>query len=256
MCTLRCNIYTIDICLQCIYWWIYNIYYMWYQDYKDTHVPNTSFMSYLSSTVGVLVTLGASSFIFSLGLAFPKRGISVVLVCRPDCLCWCLALWRAHCVRRARSLCAGLGPNTTVPFTGPNTDTDQQHATASHTIKIMCVTSQAAAGHTQSYLSPDGVPAVLCLAVLCVYLQLNNRSGLSVSCRYIPTTNYLKLLSLFTTFFRVQQALINYSSGVKAEVFQMRSISSTGFVSLSVSQSGTIYIYDISRISHLRVSFI
>ena len=76
---------------------------MWYLEYKDTHVPNTSFMSYLSSTVGVLATLGASSFIFSLGLAFPKRGISVVLVCRPDCLCWCLALWRAHCVRRARS---------------------------------------------------------------------------------------------------------------------------------------------------------
>ena len=112
---------------------------MWYLEYKDTHVPNTSFMSYLSSTVGVLATLGASSFIFSLGLAFPKRGISVVLVCRPDCLCWCLGLWRAHCVRRARSLCAGLGPNTTVPFTSPNTDTDQQHATASHTIKIMCV---------------------------------------------------------------------------------------------------------------------
>ena len=176
-------------------------------------------MSYLSSTVGVLVTLGASSFIFSLGLAFPKRGISVVLVCRPDCLCWCLALWRAHCVRRARSLCAGLGPNTTVPFTGPNTDTDQQHATASHTIKIMCVWRHKLQQDTHKVISHLMVCLLSCVWLYWVSTCSSITGPASLSCRYIPTTNYLKLLSLFTTFFRVQQALINYSSGVKAEVF-------------------------------------
>ena len=44
---------------------------------SNTHVPSTSFMSYLSSTVGVLVTFPTSSFGFSLGFALPKSGIFV-----------------------------------------------------------------------------------------------------------------------------------------------------------------------------------
>ena len=47
----------------------------------DTHVPSTSFMSYLSSTVGVLVTFPTSSFGFSLGFALPKSGIFVLVFC-------------------------------------------------------------------------------------------------------------------------------------------------------------------------------
>ena len=46
----------------------------------DTHVPSTSFMSYLSSTVGVLFTFTTSSFGFSLGFALPNSGMLVGIV--------------------------------------------------------------------------------------------------------------------------------------------------------------------------------
>lgn len=57
---------------------------------RCTYVPKTSFMSYLSSTVGVLFTL-TSSLGFSLGLALPNcipRG----MVDAEDALCWSLVM--------------------------------------------------------------------------------------------------------------------------------------------------------------------